>query len=59
MNSESQNIQTTNINSISQLNSYLDKTDLEFESLYKKINRLRKLQIEKNSNLKDEETKKN
>jgi hypothetical protein len=59
MNSESQNTQISNINSLPQLNSYLDKADKEFESLYERINRLRKLQSDSKPDLKSEETKKN
>jgi len=58
MNSESQNTQISNINSLPQLNSYLDKADKEFESLYERINRLRKLQSDSKPDLKSEETKK-
>lgn len=59
MNLESQNTQISNINSLPQLNSYLDKADKEFESLYERINRLRKLQSDSKPDLKSEETKKN
>lgn len=59
MNLESQNTQISNINSLPQLNSYLDKADKEFESLYERINRLRKLQSDSKPDLKSEVTKKN
>jgi len=59
MNSESQNTKISNINSLPQLNSYLDKADKEFESLYERINRLRKLQSDSKPELKGGETKKN